>query len=453
MLQRVSRTVALLLLLSSLVWASRASAESGASAESEDRQPPDYAGRDEPPPTPGEVLIWVPRVILFPPYLVTEYLIRTPLGWVIAGAERAGVPAWLYDFFTFGPDHNGGVFPTAFVSFDFYPSIGFYAFWNDAFFKGHDLRLRGAIGGSEWLAAGFSERFHLSQDRRDMLRLDVMAERRPDYTYFGLGPDTRQSALVRYGQDTRAASLGFEQRLWRASSFHAQGGVKAVDFREGGFGGDPTLDEDIAAGELPTPPGYEDGYTLLHTGVRVNLDNRLNRPESGSGFRLSAQGEYLTHLRERGSFVRYGGAAAGFIDLNQRNRVLSVAVQARFADAIDGAEIPFTELVTLGGAEPMRGLYPGRLYDRSALVAQLGYRWPIWIWLDGALRMEVGNVFGEHLEGFSAGRLRWSGALGFESVATPDNSFQFLIGLGSETFDSGGKIDSFRFAVGTTSGF
>jgi hypothetical protein len=86
-------------------------------------------------------------------------------------------------------------------------------------------------------------------------------------------------------------------------------------------------------------------------------------------------------------------------------------------------------------------------------VAQLGYRWPIWIWLDGALRMEVGNVFGEHLEGFSAGRLRWSGALGFESVATPDNSFQFLIGLGSETFDSGGKIDSFRFAVGTTSGF
>ncbi|MET0411419.1 MAG: hypothetical protein ABW217_08975, partial [Polyangiaceae bacterium] len=98
MLQRVSRTVALLLLLSSLVWASRASAESGASAESEDRKPPDYAGRDEPPPTPGEVLIWVPRVILFPPYLVTEYLIRTPLGWVIAGAERAGVPALLYDF-------------------------------------------------------------------------------------------------------------------------------------------------------------------------------------------------------------------------------------------------------------------------------------------------------------------------------------------------------------------
>jgi hypothetical protein len=399
------------------------------------------------------VLLWVPRVILFPPYLVTEYVIRTPLGWAIAGAERAGLPAWLYDFFTFGPDHAGGIVPTAFVSFDFYPNVGIYAFWNNAFFGGHDLRLRGAIGGEEWLAAALSERFHFSNDRRDQLRLDVAAERRPDYTFFGIGPDTRQSALVRYGQDEREASLQLEQRLWRASSFHALGGVRAVDFREGGFGDDPTLDEAIAEDELTPPPYYEAGYTLLHTGVRASFDNRSPRPEPGTGVRLAGQAEYLTHLRERGSFVRYGGALAGFLDLNQRSRVVSLALQARFADPIDDAAIPFTELVSLGGAEPMRALYPGRLYDRSAMVAQLGYRWPIWIWLDGAIRMEVGNVFGEHLDGFRFGRLRWSGALGIESVDTPDNSFQLLIGLASETFESGGKIDSFRLAVGTTSGF
>src|SRR5690606_7348280 len=117
------------------------------------------------------------------------------------------------------------------------------------------------------------------------------------------------------------------------------------------------------------------------------------------------------------------------------------------------AVVPFPELVTLGGQEPMRGLYPGRLYDRSAVVARLGYRWPIWIWLDGAIRMEVGNVFGQRLEGFRWERLRWSGAIGVESVGTPDNSFQFLVGLGSETFESGGTLNSFRVAVGTTSGF
>jgi hypothetical protein len=62
-------------------------------------------------------------------------------------------------------------------------------------------------------------------------------------------------------------------------------------------------------------------------------------------------------------------------------------------------------------------------------------------------------VFGEHLDGFRLGRMRWSGALGVESNGAPDSVFQFLIGMGSETFESGGKIDSFRLAVGATHGF
>jgi hypothetical protein len=62
-------------------------------------------------------------------------------------------------------------------------------------------------------------------------------------------------------------------------------------------------------------------------------------------------------------------------------------------------------------------------------------------------------VFGEHLAGFQLERLRWSGALGVESVGAPDNSFQCMLGVGSETFASGGRIDSLRLVVGATSGF
>jgi hypothetical protein len=49
--------------------------------------------------------------------------------------------------------------------------------------------------------------------------------------------------------------------------------------------------------------------------------------------------------------------------------------------------------------------------------------------------------------------LRWSGALGVESNGEADSAFQFQVGAGSETFESGAKIDSFRFAVGATHGF
>ena len=74
----------------------------------------------------------------------------------------------------------------------------------------------------------------------------------------------------------------------------------------------------------------------------------------------------------------------------------------------------------------MRGFFPGRLVDRSAAVATVRYRWPIWVWLDGSLQAAVGNVFDEHLDGFKPSLLRFSSAIGVESIGTPDNSVEIL---------------------------
>jgi hypothetical protein len=411
LLERFSRSAALALALS-CGWA--AALPNALFAADEERPLPDYDGREPPPSTPGDVLLWVPRIILFPVYVVAEYVIRAPLGFLIAGAERAGVPAWLYDFFTFGAEHQGGLVPTAYADFDFYPSVGLYAFWDNAFFEHHDLRLRGAFGGGDWLAASFSERYHFGADRSDRVALMQM---------------TRQSSL------------------------HLQFTLRDAEFFRGGFEEDAVLIDRVNDGELPLPPGYADGYALAAGELSLAFDTRRPRPEPGSGLRLAVDATPASLLGQGGGFLRYGGTAAGFWDINDRRRVLSLGLGASFIEPIDDVAIPFTELVTLGGPGPMRGLYPGRLYDSSAFVAGVAYRWPIWIWLDGALRSEVGNVFGEHLDGFRLGRLRWSGAIGVESNGPPDSAFQVLIGAGSETFESGGEIDSFRFAVGATHGF
>ncbi|HKO93852.1 MAG TPA: hypothetical protein VJU61_22015, partial [Polyangiaceae bacterium] len=253
---------------------------SPARADSERRTPPDYAGRPAAPPTVGEVLLWVPRILLLPVYLVSEFLLRKPLGWVIAGAERAGVPAWLYDFFTFA-DHKAGIVPTFLIDFDLYPSVGFYAFWNDAFVKNHDMRLRGSVGGGEWLGASLSDRWYFSHDRADRIALNVRGERRPDFTYFGLGPDTRQSSLVRYGRDLREIQLEIDKRLFPGGMFHSEITLRDVEFRRGGYDDDPVLDDAIADGALPPPPGYEDGYTLLRSELSFSFDTRLPRPAPG----------------------------------------------------------------------------------------------------------------------------------------------------------------------------
>jgi hypothetical protein len=429
-----------------------AEADSKPDESDEKREVPDYDGRDE-PTTAGDVLLWGPRILLAPPYLVSEYLLRRPLGFLIAGAERAGVPVMVYDFFVFGPDHKAGIFPTVFFSFGFRPSVGLYAFWNDAFFPKHQLRLRGSYGGKDWLAGSFSERFLFGDDPVNLFAVEGAAIHRPDYTFYGLGPDSVDANEVRYGRDTLEARLRVDKGLWRKSAVRAEVGVRDVDFFRGGLRDNPVLDEAIRDGTLPTPPGYERGYTLLRSGLIAQIDDRLERPAPGSGVRVRGGVAHSVDVRERGSFLTYGGSVTGFLDLNDLQRVVALTAMTRMVDPIGDAEVPFTELVTLGGSEPMRGFFPGRLTDRSAAVVDLSYHWPIWIWLDGAMHFEVGNVFGRHLAGYGLEKLRWSGSIGIESAGVVENPLQIMLGLGSETFESGGKVDSFRFVLGTTNGF
>lgn len=432
------------LLVASLGVAGRAAADD----TSPKRQLPDYDGRGPKPTTTGDVLLWIPRVLLAPPYFVSEYLVRRPLGFVITAAERAGVPAALYDFFAFGPDHKAGFVPTAYAEFGFEPSVGLYVFWDDAFVKGHDLRLHGGTAGKDWLSLAFTERFRIGPQERDTLSLDAFGLERPDYAFFGLGPRARQSSRVRYGQDTLEASATVDRQGFRSSLFRGRVRLRSVDFHPGGWEHDPRLDDAVAAGNVARPPGYPRGYTLVESALAYAFDTRRERPAPGSGVRLVGAAAYASDVRKRSSFVRYGGSLAGFLDLTRERRVLGLGLGARFVDPIARGDVPFTELVSLGGSEPMSGFVPGRLLGRSALAATVEYQWPIWIWLDGQMRGEVGNVFGPELAGFDLGLLRFSGSVGV-TTTTSNNGLEILVGCGTETFESGGKLDSARLVLTT----
>jgi hypothetical protein len=417
------------------------------------RAMPDYDGRGDEPTTPGEVALWVPRILVSPIYLVTEYILRRPLGALIAGAERAHVPEYLYDLFFFGPDHKIGVIPTALVDFGFNPSVGFYAFWDDAFFKGHDLRLTGSIWTSDWLAASVVERFHFFG--KDSLTLRLSGVRRPDYAFFGEGPRSLEGNIGRFGQDRLEAGALFDFPLWRASRVQAGAGVRSVTIHHGHFGGDPSVEQEVAVGNYALPYGFDRGYTEEYNHVLVALDTRQPRPYEASGVRVELEGEQGSDVRSTpgAGWLRWGGTVGAFWDVNGHDRVVSLSVTTLFADPLGSAPVPFLELVSLGGSGPMRGFVPGRLVDRSAAVATAHYRWPIWAWLDGSLQAAVGNVFGEHLQDFRSELLRFSGAIGIESVGSPDSSFELLVGMGTETFDHGGQIDSARLVFGTNRGF
>ena len=404
-----------------------------APAPSPKRELPDYDNRGPEPTTAGDVLIWIPRILFAPIYFVTEYVLRWPLGVGISAAERSDLPREIYDFFIFGPDHKAGIAPIGFIDFGFNPSVGIFAFWDDAFEKGHNIRFHGTAWTGGWLAGVLQDRIPIGA--KDSLNLNFVGIRRPDYVFYGIGPRTREGYKSRYGEDRLEANALFDIPLWRESRIQASSGIRDASIYHGHFSGDPSLEVHAARGVFPIPYGFGRGYTAQTNSLLAAFDTRVPRPAPGSGVRIEASGEQGSDVRRTpdSGWIRYGASAAGFLDLDGHNRVLSLSVTAKFVDPLGHSPIPFTELVSLGGNEPMRGFYPGRLVDRSATTATLHYRWPIWVWLDGSLQAAVGNVFGDHLDGWKASLMRFSGAVGIESVGTPDNSLEVLLGMGSET--------------------
>lgn len=430
-------------------------------APSPPRAVPDYSGRGPEPTTAGDVLLWVPRVILSPLYFVSEYVIRWPLSIAIPAAEQADVPRKVYDFFTFGPEHKAGLLPVGAVEFGFKPSVGVYAFWDDAFFAANDLRFHAEAWPTDWYAASMTERIRIDAHRAVQFRVSEL--HRPDRVFYGIGPDTLQSYQSRYTQQTVDAGGFLQWRFWRQSRIEAGAGMRIADMTDGHYGSDPTLTGEAATGAFKVPYGFDRGYSAEYNRIDFILDSRRPWPSSGasgntvpgSGIHLELQGEQGSDVRRSpaSGWIRYGGTAGGYIDLNQHGRVVGLAVTTVFADPTGTNPIPFTELATLGGDGPMRGYFPGRLYDRSAAVAALHYVWPVGPWLGGSIETAVGNVFDEHLEGFRPGRLRFSGSVALTSIGVGDYPIELLVGCGSETFEHGGQVNSFRLNLAANHGF
>ncbi len=81
--------------------------------------------------------------------------------------------------------------------------------------------------------------------------------------------------------------------------------------------------------------------------------------------------------------------------------------------AFGDTPIPFTEMVTLGGPDDLRGFKPGRFRDASSLLATVEYRWPVWMWMDGTLFADYGGVLGPAFSNFSFSTLRPDVGIGF----------------------------------------
>lgn len=423
------------------------------------RPVPDYDGRGGAPQSPARKALWLPRVLLFPAYVVSEYVVRRPLQAGVTYAEKSGWPGAISDFLALNETRPGGVVPFMLVDFGFEPSAGLYAYWDDVGFKGHKLRFRGSTWGPHWLSGTLKDRIEFEDFE---FSLKGKLTKRPDFTFYGLGPDTREANLVRYEGRTAYAHLQTSVVFSDRNLLETTVGYRGASFGHSNYDEDdrgkpgytPSLDEAVAAGDLAEPAGYRDGYRAAFAGARLVLDSR-GKSRMRNGVRLDASAEQSVDLANSpaSGWLRYGGTLGAFVDLMDGGRYLGLSFTAVMVDPLGERAVPFTQLADLGGGRTMPGLRFGRLADRSSAVVDLRYTWPIWLSFRGSLQAGVGNVFGPQFAGIRPGRARLSTALGLETSGSRDNIFQALLGFGTETFESGAELDSIRFVVGVRDGF
>ena len=409
-------------------------------AHAGDRPKQDYGSPPEAAPSPATL---VGKVLFFPLYLVAEYVLRQPIGWLFRTGEKLHLPLDASDS---TGDDGIGIVPWVSIDSEKLPLVGFDAHWRHIASSRHSARLHlgtWGIGQTEIIAA---DRIELSKHEDLVIRGRLRRAR--DNPYFGIGPQSSPDSEVRYATAEAGAELAYESEIRQGAKIDMASGIRSLGFRFGGCCDASPLGDAIAAGKLAPPPGFGNGYTALYDRIAFAVDTSRARPQPGDEFRFEAHATpsfVVDHREGRRAWLSYGASATGALDLTNERRVLSLTVAADFVDPLVGT-VPFTDQVALGGGV-MRGFVPGRLVDRSAAVTTLAYSWPIWPLLDGVADVAVGNVFGSHLADLDPARARLSTGLGVRTSAR-HGTFEAFVAIGTEPFDQGLPVSSLRFFIG-----
>jgi hypothetical protein len=415
------------------------------------RAVPDFQGPRPESPSAGQVLVWVPRVVLLPAYVVFEGVIRQPLVLTTRAIEEHHVLDWV-KYLLLWRGGRSGLLPTFIYDFGLSPSVGFFVFHDDAFGPGQYLTVQGGFWTGGWTSVQAQGGVRVLRDGSGLVSFNAQFVDRPDRVFFGVGPLTSQADLQNFRQAVVDTSLRFRATLAGPSRLSFWAGYRHSTF---GRGREPS----VTLSEMERLPGWG-GYQLALAGAVLELDSR--DPDrlhaGGSGVRLEARGTFAIDpsgpAPQRLHFLRWGGEAGGFLDFTGANHVLGLRAYVEMLEQTGPSPVPFTELIALGGPLHLQGFLDGRFRGASALVVTAEYRWPVWALLDATVFLSAGNVFSEHLRDLTPAHVYLSWGAGLRSSFSRHVSADLLVAFGTNRLDSPiVGVDSVRALFAISRGF
>lgn len=269
-------------------------------------------------------------------------------------------------------DFNYFGFPTTDVSYQLYFSHTTENFWEYSIEYTHRHFLSDAL----------------------FLSAKLSFEKRANPRFYGIGPGTSERNETNYTnrEVEGSATLTIEFLKYVYGSFSLlgrrswlrSGTVEDIDNLEERF---PNIEGIRGGYSLPVEIALEydsrDSYITPSTGIHARIFFRIADESMLSSF----------------SYRRYGATGKCYLSFDEEGRFVT-ALRAS-VEYMEGEDIPFYELSTLGGGTTLRGFGDGRFYDKHRLLFNAEERVRLFRWLvgeilldiEGAIFVDIGQVF------------------------------------------------------------
>ena len=224
-----------------------------------------------------------------------------------------------------------------------------------------------------------------------------------DESFFGIGPDSRESDESNFAHEQATAEASFGTKLGKSKTHGLSerlslDAIIGYDLNDISEGKDKSLPFTTNLFNRKSLPGLEEQVSIgrLQIGLKYDSKNRSGNPSKGSEASL-AVGVFEELDRESDYETSEFGFWKFKADLRQYihlfyDRSLSFRLAGEVTEPFSDREIPFYYLGELGRGETIRGFSRGRFRDRDMVLASLEYRYPIRRRLDAMLFVDVGQV-------------------------------------------------------------
>lgn len=344
----------------------------------------------------------VPQVLLFPLRAIFWGL-EWPIGGALRLEDRVHVFKRVTDALTWSGGTRG-LRPAFYYSTITVPEFGLVYF--DRRSLGVDTRLdvTATVGGANYVYGQLTVEPTKTSGPVGLV-WNTTFDRRGDLLFNGIGGHTYSNAATgRYLQNAFVTDAGLRYRPFRGLEMWTLFSVGVKRFDNGDrVGGDPGV---VYVYETAGIPGFNQGTTFVRPGAGFELDTRDSPLRSAVGLVVRGAFDYTHGIDgDVATYERFAGNVGFPINLWSRTHILWLAATSALTWQND-AQVPFSELPTLGGPNDLRGFRFQDFRDYSAFYVTAEYRWPVWMWVDGSIFFDYGGVFSQNYANFSAQRMQ-----------------------------------------------